>query len=1243
MKSIRIGNDIRIEWPIVLSGDVSKLQDLDLTVEVRPSAKIIDTHNYADEIRNNDNKRLLFEKHETTVMMNGGLECRRDIGDGKEHCRPRPPRPCPPRPIPPAPVKLPYHIEDNTLIAMWTADRQFATGDYDIILYAHKNEGGQAVCDQYRFVRLVSHTAQADAPDDSGIEAVIAMQPVTLELSGLSAYEVAVINGFQGTEEEWLASLKKPAEDAAEELKQEIEQFKEDTKEELQADIKALGYYEDSPEFIRVYTDAEGKFLWGIRTDGSIEWAKGVPTPVQNALKELADKIKDLGGDKIEEVETALNEKIEALQDAIDVINASLKTLTDTFSYQDNPEFVNVVTDAEGKVLFGIKEDGKPYFPKNETYSVESNQEWLAVWLDAAGHVLFGLRTDGSTYVGKSDFLNKIDEIKKLLDDNGIGDSQISEQVKQLQQDVADLQETFSIISNDEWLHAVVDAENRLLFGIRHDGTIYMPKQDTYNIVSNDEWLAAWVDSQDKILFGVKADGTFWAAKHNFNAGKDYDNQIEQINNTLTTIQGTLTSLQETINGLQQGNEAIQMLYVSDNPEYMAVTTDSENKTLSYRSKDGINHENIGFDSIKYYQNGKEKKFAENLTDLEDVSNHNTPNLLIANEMQKTFNDGVNSFTPPNTGYEMSNPIECKAGDWFTRTGTATGMVVVTDDNDRNGTRLFNADGTTLGNTFQIPVDMKWVRYIRMAAEITGAQNGSVVICKGKRAFTEENRGDFLTFDKLKVQSYNLPKDIKYLKSSDGQYWELYVDENHQLQIREIDPDIITELPNDFPVYNLSGDFTKYFDEWVSMVAQYLVARNKNGVIGYEHVEANPALYAEFRRETNSSGEIRYIAGLINSGDKGEKGLTIYDKDFNVIETNIQEGFGYDPHDFVYFDDNHVAIFTVNSAISLDIPVDKDKSEYVNTNVVTESIIEIKKIDGIWKQIGRFDITDYPQLLTDAFGIYSTNETLDSHQNTLFLDYDNNYVFNLRNNDSWIKIKRIENEDGTVTIGSKTKDYNEAIIGRVGGKYNSGYIDPKRVLDEGFSFTDIPSNLHTRSTDEQPEWKWYHAHKVAYWGMKYIGGKDYPTYTLFDNNMWTGNTQAHDYIDINPRNNYVNNPNGNDDGSFNINSSDDGGPYDVNMVSRVVQLSIDWDNHIIKEYKVYVIPKQYSQTRGSAQMFDEGVIFISWADQHICGLYDFNDEQTSVKKQIYENGKELFKCNIGSTWGFYRVHGYKNN
>ena len=194
MKSIRIGNDIRIEWPIVLSGDVSKLQDLDLTVEVRPSRNVVDWHNYIEQ--------PTLYRGKQTVMMNGGMEFRPDMGDGKEHCTSHRPKP----PVPP--VKLPYHIENNTLIAMWTADRQFAVGDYDIIVYAHKNGGGQAVADTYRFVRLVPHTAQADDPDNSGIEAVITMQPLTLSLSGLSAYEVAVVNGFQGSVEEWLESLK---------------------------------------------------------------------------------------------------------------------------------------------------------------------------------------------------------------------------------------------------------------------------------------------------------------------------------------------------------------------------------------------------------------------------------------------------------------------------------------------------------------------------------------------------------------------------------------------------------------------------------------------------------------------------------------------------------------------------------------------------------------------------------------------------------------------------------------------------------------------------------------------------------------------------------------------------------------------------------------------------------------------------------------------------------------------------
>lgn len=222
MKSIRIGNDIRIVWPIVLSGDVSKLKDLDLVVEVRPSKKIIDTHNYADSEINKVNS---FKRTETTILMNGGIVCRPDNGSGKECCDVRPLYDNPQT----APVKLTYTIENNTLIAIWPANKQFATGDYDIVLYGRKNKGGQTVCDQYRFVRLVSHTAQIDNEDNCGVEPVITMQPTTVELSGLSAYEVAVLEGFSGTREEWVESLKQPAKDAASEAEENFKTYQLET------------------------------------------------------------------------------------------------------------------------------------------------------------------------------------------------------------------------------------------------------------------------------------------------------------------------------------------------------------------------------------------------------------------------------------------------------------------------------------------------------------------------------------------------------------------------------------------------------------------------------------------------------------------------------------------------------------------------------------------------------------------------------------------------------------------------------------------------------------------------------------------------------------------------------------------------------------------------------------------------------------------------------------------------------
>lgn len=992
--------------------------------------------------------------------------------------------------------------------------------------------------------------------------------------------------------------------------------------------IKELGEYADSPEFIRTYTDAEGKFLWGIRADGTVEWAKGVPTPVKEALRELESKINTDNNGKFEEIETSLV----ALQDAVDVINASLKPLTDTFSFQDSPEFVNVVTDADGKVLFGLTAEGKPYFPKNTMYSVESNQEFLAAWLDSAGHVLFGLRTDGSTYVAKADFLTKIEEILKLLDENSIKDEDIAAQVKQLQ-------DTFSIVSNDEWLHAVVDAEGKLLFGIKaENGEVVMPKQDTYKVIRNDEWLAAWLDSQDRILFGVKADGTFWAAKSNF-AGDNYDEQIAQLNEEIQQVKDQI-----------QATASDVFSVIDDAEERLAVTTDKDERVISYRDKDGVLHEKKGVDTSKYYLNGEEKDFVDksevagiageaiddaisngdiSLEDINGVSNHNTPNLLIADEMQKTFNDGTNSFTPPNEGYEMSNPIECQAGDWFTRTGTATGMVVVTDENDKNGTRLFNAEGGTLGNTFQVPTDMTWIRYIRMAALKTGANDGSVVICKGKVAYTGDEKGDFLTLDKVRIQKNNLPKDIRYLKSEDGKYWELYVDESHNLQIREIDPEIITNLPNDFPIITFSGDFNNLFEYiCVGVGSKYNFVINKNGVVKYIQVSKTGTInsgYGNFERVKTLSGENRYVFGLSTNETNSTHvpeigiGITICDEDLNIIETGITSGTGWpDIHDEIFIDDDHLILFRYGSK---NVELDGFDEPVRIQGVVIE---EIKKIDGEWTVIGSFDTGDYPQLCTDCFGDFTDPENdvsvMDAHPNTLDFDYDGNIILNCRNWDTWIKIRRVENEDGTVTIGSKTLDYDEAIIGRVGGRHNSGYLDSKRVLNDGFSFTDAPASLTEVSDDDWEEWQWFHCHDVKYWGMKTIGDKQYPTYTIFDNNMWSRNEFVTGRYNTSNKHNNIS-----------INPEQDNEEYNF---SRYIQLSIDWENHLIKDYKIYFIPNVYKDQAGGMTMYEEGVFLLTWPSA--IKLNDFTTEETQVSGQLYKGAKTLFEVNTSS----YRPNAY---
>ena len=844
------------------------------------------------------------------------------------------------------------------------------------------------------------------------------------------------------------------------------------------------------------------------------------------------------------------------------------------------------------------------------------------------------------------------------------------------------LTDSINLVDNPEYLYAVTDAEDRLLFAIKaEDGKPYFPKNETYNVVSSPEYLAAWIDSNDKLLFGIRVDGSFYVAKAEFldklneiekvinesgiNIG-EINSELEEIKGNITSIQSDVTELSDRVNDLEenQGGGSVESEYFStiDDPEgRIEITTDKDEKVLSYRTDDGINHEVVGFDSPKYYQNGTEKDWVDRseiadeveaqinkedvikLENVDGITDHNTPNLLIAAELEKTFSDGTNSFTPPNEGYEMSNRIECKAGDWFTRTGTATGMVVVTDSEDKNGTRLFNSDGTTLPNTFQVPENMTWVKYIRMAVEVGGANDGSVVICKGKEAFTGDSKGDYLTASKLRIEKKNLSKEVAYIKSEDGtKYYELYVDSTGALKTKEVDPDIILEsdYPTNWIPFTLRGSFEGYFDRACIKNNKFLLELKAGGPVKIKEIgNAAGSSYGNFEHFYLGS-EDRYVTAFVDT-DKlnliaGNK-LVIYDGNFNIVDQNIPQG---DIHDFIYINDSHIIIL---SPYSGNVNVSGYGEIYAEA---AAGFRELKKIDGKWKEVAKFSALDYPQLITDGFGIHLNPDLQNSpyenaHINTIDFDYDGNIILNCRNWDTWIKIRRTEKGDGTIVLGSETKNYDEAIIGRVGGRHNSGYIDSKRVLNDGFSFTDVPTSLTEMSDDAWEEWQWFHCHDVKYWGMKNISGQNYPTYTLFDNNYWTngeGNTTTN--VD-NKNNNSIINPQGS--GNYYLANKDSDENYAQYTHSRVIQLSIDWENHKIMDYRVYYIPKMYSREQSGATMYDEGIISIAYSYAGEFGLWDFTTGETDVSGHVYKGAKQLFLGKYDNYKNCYRANTYKLN
>lgn len=158
----------------------------------------------------------------------------------------------------------------------------------------------------------------------------------------------------------------------------------------------------------------------------------------------------------------------------------------------------------------------------------------------------------------------------------------------------------FRVISNKEFLWAIVDSEDRVLFGLyRATGEPYYPLNEMYHVIQNEEFFAAWVTTDDKVVLGIRRDGEIIGEIHAVNA-------LKQV---ISQLQSDIASLQEKVGTIDTNlKELLDVFSLQENPEYLVVEKDADGKVLSATYNDGSH----------YIHNAKSETIPEEFNHIED-------------------------------------------------------------------------------------------------------------------------------------------------------------------------------------------------------------------------------------------------------------------------------------------------------------------------------------------------------------------------------------------------------------------------------------------------------------------------------------------------------------------------------------------------------------------------------------------------------------------------------------------------
>lgn len=259
------------------------------------------------------------------------------------------------------------------------------------------------------------------------------------------------------------------------------------------------GEYEENPEFVRVYIDNEGKFLWGIRRDGKVIYGAGIPPQIKEYIDLRIKEVTPEGYGQILAFLDGIEFGSKTLQELLDEKENKVKgkslideDFANSIHYEENPEFIEIKLDKENKILEAIYKDGTKLLPagcdiNGTIIKTVDNPEFLAVWLDNNNHILFALEEDGNVIFAAG--------VPK----------QIIEYVNEI---IKPFEKLFHFENNPEFVETTLDAEGKITEATRTDGTKVFPAGAEFggNVItskSNPEYLEITTDTNDKIINSV--------------------------------------------------------------------------------------------------------------------------------------------------------------------------------------------------------------------------------------------------------------------------------------------------------------------------------------------------------------------------------------------------------------------------------------------------------------------------------------------------------------------------------------------------------------------------------------------------------------------------------------------------------------------------------------------------------------------------------------------------------------------